>query len=96
MIDKVKESEFIVSYALGNNLGGITSRRRFDFPIDSTKFVKNSYCNYSGTSDKGPSKKGTTSLQNTLPISPTVYSCMELIYFQHPIRGQPPYKGQNS
>ena len=30
-------------------------------------------CEYSGTSNKGPSEKGTTSLQRTLPISPKVY-----------------------
>ncbi len=52
---------------------------------------------YSGTSIKGPSEKGTTSLQMTLPISPKVYTVhVHAIHFRFPKRGQPPYnKGQN-
>ncbi len=37
---------------------------------------------YSGTSVKGQSEKGTTSLQRILSILPAVYLCMELIHFQ--------------
>ncbi len=37
------------------------------------------YTYYSGTSNKEPSEKGTTSLQRTLPISPRVY--MQYISF---------------
>ena len=39
-----------------------------------------------GTSNKGPSEKGTTSLQKTLPISQSLYA----IHFQLPKKGQPP------
>ncbi len=34
------------------------------------------YVYYSGTSNTGPSKKGATSLQRTLPISPRVYKAI--------------------
>ena len=49
--------------------------------------------------NKGPFKKGTTSLQRTLPIFPKVYklklSNIPYILFSTSERGQPPYKGQN-
>ncbi len=46
---------------------------------------------YSRTSNKGPSEKGTTSLQGTLPISQKrIYDTFQLLK-----RGQPPYNGQN-
>ncbi len=44
-----------------------------------------------GTSNKRPSKKGTTSLQNTLPIPRKGYITI-CNTFQPPKRGQPPYK----
>ncbi len=46
---------------------------------------------------KDPSRKGQPLYKDTFHISktPTVYFCMELIYFQLSIRGQFPYKGQS-
>ncbi len=67
------------------------ARRLFEAMLMALQEVCQQYNNYT-VEPKGSSKKGTTSLQRTVSISPTVYIFMELIYFNRPLRGQPSFK----
>ncbi len=69
----------------------------FVFDFKSTKFISDSNNDLQNIhhNNNNKAEKGTSSLQGTLSISPTVYFCMELIHFQLLKRGQPLYKGQN-